>query len=165
MLFKEEHRLMILKGEKTETRRPAWRVNGKSHDTTTPKASRPAVPGRIHLFYTRPAFANPPGLPFCKAKILSCEREPLWQITEKGAIAEGYQSIDKYVVIWDRIWGEGSWNRDCRREVFVIRFEVVEQLLCAKCWQAPAIKGQLRAWNQSRELYCISCHGPGCDNG
>lgn len=156
MLFKEEHRLMILKGEKTETRRPTWTPGTKSKPSRE-KTARPAVPGGTRHFYTRPAFANPPGLPFCKALILGCEREPLRAITEMGAILEGYSCVTSYMDVWERIWGDGSWARDCNREVFVVRFKVTEQLLCARCWQPAGPQGSFWSYNRQPERYCSSC--------
>ena len=122
-------------------------------------AARPGKPGATHQFFTRPAFAVPPGLPFCTALILTCETEPLGVIDDAGAIAEGYSTRDEFKRVWCDIWGASAWVRDRTRDVFVVRFEVATQLACAKCWETPAIEGQLRAWQGSPELYCIFCHG------
>lgn len=164
LLFLEEHRLQILQGLKTETRRPTWTPGTKTKPSRE-KTARPAVPGAIHDFFTRPPFCRPPGTPFCSALILECGREPLGAIGVAGAFSEGYPSVHSYIGVWEKIWGAGSWRRDFRREVFVIRFQVTAQFVCAKCWD-PEEPEYLRPWNRFRpEKYCRLCHGPDCDNG
>lgn len=154
---------MILRRTKTETRRPAWKATTTGALTRTVVGRRPAKPGAIRGFYTRPAFVKPnPGTPFCTALILTVHAEAVGDIDAAGAIAEGYPDVAEFCGVWERIWGEGSWSVHKSRQVYVVRFEVVEQLACVKCGETPKIEGQLRSFAGSVELYCIHCFGPGC---
>ncbi len=137
MLYKPEHRQMILERTKTETRRLSDR--------------RPARPGVVRGFYTRIAIAG--GKPFCRAEILEVEREPLGKITQAGCVAEGYPHRSAYIEIWQRINGEDSWLRDRERLVWVVRFELIEQLGCCRCGDYGGLDGV----TDSVALFCEDC--------
>ncbi len=141
MLFKADHRMMICEGTKTETRRPD---NG---------VRRPAKPGAVRGFYTTSARFG--GRPFCRAEILTVEREMLGDIDEAGVRAEGYTSRAAFVGIWLEIWGPTAWDRDHRAEVWVVKFKLVEQLSCASC---GGLQGsELIEIEHSKALFCRFC--------
>ena len=97
ILFKPEHVPMILDGRKTETRRLA-------------QAGRRArwVVGGYHHCYTRPPFALGGSKPFALVRITKTPRvEPLGEITEAGAVAEGYASRAEYLKAFWRINPKG----------------------------------------------------------
>ena len=141
MLFKPEHRQMILERTKTETRRLSDR--------------RPARPGAVRGFYTRPAFVNPnPGRPFCRADILEVEREQLGAMLNVDANAEGYPGgLGAFAAVWDRINGAGTWEAQQKRLVWVVRFNPIEQLGCAGCGDY----GGLDVVTDSVALFCEDC--------
>jgi len=112
LLFKEEHKPKIINEEKTETRR-MW----------APRKARPKI-GSIHLAYTRPPFARPPGKPFAKLKILDVYKEMLGLIGPASILAEGYKYYMDYVEVWIKI--NGCWNAE--EIVDVVKFKVVEVL-------------------------------------
>ena len=152
MLFKTEHRPLICEGTKTETRRPQQGVVDR----------RPAKPGAVRGFYTRPAWSKPGGVPFCRAAIGEVWLEPLGAITLQGAQREGYASVIDYGRVWDRIWGSGSWLAQRDVEIWVVEFQLVEQLACATCG-APR---EVEAWGRlklasggdfQQALQCFHC--------
>lgn len=101
ILFKPEHAPMILDGTKTQTRRLGkcrWRV------------------GSIHQ--AKLNFKKGSN-PFAHIKILSRYQEPLGNISEADARAEGYNSIQEYVEVFKRIYG--MWDPDI--DVWVVNFE------------------------------------------
>lgn len=101
ILFKAEHVEPILTGQKTQTRRVGkkrWNV------------------GSIHQarlsYYAKP---------FARLRILSVRQERLGNISEKDARREGYESIEEYQEVFERIYGR--WIPD--KIVWVIDFEVI----------------------------------------
>lgn len=155
MLFKPQHREPICAKLKTETRRSKRKKMDKVKVVRTTTAHRPAVPGRVRGFYTRPAFVKNPGVPFCRAKILEVYEERLGDITLEGAIAEGYGSVEAYSVIWDEINGRGAWELDQDQLIWVVKFELVEQLTCARC----GVGTDLATFVESVALFCGKCRG------
>ncbi|MBE0448774.1 MAG: ASCH domain-containing protein [Actinobacteria bacterium] len=102
ILFKPEHKDMILAGKKTQTRRVGkkrWKV------------------GSIHQ-----ARLNYYSEPFARLKITGVRRELLGWITNEDAEKEGYSCIAEYKQVFRRIYG--FW--DDMQEVWVIDFEVVK---------------------------------------
>ena len=106
MLFKPEHKEMILEGKKTATRR-AWK--------------RPMV--KVGGIYK------------CKLKMLSKDffalikvtklyKQRLGMMSEGDALKEGYHSLDAFQDIWVRI--NGNWDNDLR--VDVIEFELISDM-------------------------------------
>lgn len=105
ILFKPEHVLLILGGNKTQTRRlgkKRWNV------------------GAVHQCRTQLV-----GEPFCRVRILDVRQERLLEIATADAMAEGYASSSDFLcafeaingVVWD---GEGGVNP----LVWVVEFEV-----------------------------------------
>lgn len=125
ILFKLEMAQAIIEGRKTVTRR-RW--------------DRPRVKvGSVHLCYTRPAFARPPGKPFAKVRIVSWswESQPmkmeraLLSVTNNSdqinaeARREGFKDWKDFQVTYMVINGATSIDEPCYR----IEFELVEVLL------------------------------------
>ncbi len=139
---------MILDLTKTETRRLSER--------------RPARPGVVRGFYTRPAFVKPnPGRPFCRAEILEVEREPLGAMRDLDARREGYRDVLQFSAVWETINGVGAWLAQQERLVWVVRFKVIEQLACAACGEYGDL-GRLHLKKRktaSVALFCEACGG------
>ena len=115
ILFKPEHKPMILTGQKTQTRRlgnKRWNV------------------GAIHKSYTRPAFARPPGKPFASVRILRVWEEQLKSISDEDAAAEGYPDRFQYLYAFYRIHGlDDVDERRAALEVLVwcVEFELLNE--------------------------------------
>ncbi len=104
MLFKKEHKDMILNGTKTATRR-AWK--------------KPMVKvGNIYQAKLQMLSKEY----FAKIKVTKLFKQELGEITEGDAIKEGYDCIMDFHEIWVKI--NGTWHDN--QEVYVIEFEVVE---------------------------------------
>lgn len=104
ILFKHEHVKPILNGTKTQTRRTGkkrWKIG----------AIRQAKTG-----YKKES-------EFAKLKILAIREEPLGDITEADALAEGYNTIAEYKEVFERIYG--FW--DSALPVWVLDFEKVAE--------------------------------------
>lgn len=104
ILFKQEHKPMILGGRKTQTRRTGkkrWNV-GSIHQAKTG-------------FKKDDVFAS--------LRILAVRPERLGDISEADARAEGYDSIEEYKKVFARIYGR--WMAD--EDVWVVDFEKVDK--------------------------------------
>lgn len=86
ILFKPEHKSMILNGTKTVTRR-FWK-------------KRRAVPGAIHQACL--SFSGPGRKPFALLRILEVYQERVKDIPDADVKAEGYGSRQDYLnILWD----------------------------------------------------------------
>ncbi len=104
MLFKQEHKEMILNGTKTATRR-GWK--------------KPMVKvGGIYKCKLKMLSKEY----FAKIKVTKLFKQELIYMTDKDAIKEGYKDKDGFKEIWIKI--NGIWHD--YKEVYVIEFEVVE---------------------------------------
>lgn len=112
LLFHPEHVPKIINEQKDETRR-MW----------APRKARPKV-GSIHLAYTRPPFARPPGKPFARLKIVDCYKEMLGLISPASVLSEGYLFYTDFVTGW--IDSYGCWNAG--EIIDVVKFKLVEVL-------------------------------------
>lgn len=112
MLFKPEHVNPILEGRKTQTRR-IWK-------------RRRAKPGSHHWAQTG---MYKPETRFACLEVLRVWQEPLINISEADAKAEGYQDSHEYLMAFVRInrlsWGEwdSEWI-DGQREVWCVEFKL-----------------------------------------
>ena len=114
ILFKESMVPLILNGTKTVTRRRGrrrWNV------------------GAVHLAYTRPAFARPPGKPFARVRIVSMDYEAFpghgharwWSRYMDGeAQREGFSSWDEFLNAYTEINGVSSTGEPCWRVEFTV---------------------------------------------
>jgi len=105
MLFKEEHKKMILENRKTQTRR-IW------------KKPRVKV-GGIYKAKTKMLSKDY----FAKIKVIQLFKQKLADMTHTEVWKEGYSNIIEFQDIWRKI--NGTWNP--HQEVDVIEFEVVER--------------------------------------
>ena len=112
MLFKKEHKEMILNGTKTATRR-IWK--------------KPMVKvGGIYKAKLKMLSKDY----FAKIKIVKLYKQKLNDMTEGDAIKEGYDCLRDFEKIWIEISGDwnsritGNWNGN--QIVDVIEFEVVK---------------------------------------
>ena len=104
MLFKKEHKDMILNGTKTATRR-AWK--------------RPMVKvGNIYQAKLKMLSKEY----FAKIKVIKLYKQRLRKMGLKDAKREGYPSLKEFFNVWYRINGLVNFSQ----EVYVIEFEVVE---------------------------------------
>jgi len=104
MLFKPEHKEMILEGNKTATRR-VWK--------------RPMVKvGGIYKAKLKMLSKDY----FAKIKVTKLFKQGLYFMTNDDAKKEGYRNIDDFAKIWIKINGE--WNPNLI--VYVIEFEVLK---------------------------------------
>lgn len=109
ILFKPEHVLLILGGNKTQTRRlgkKRWNV------------------GSVHKCYTRPPFAKGGAEPFCRVRILGVRRELLLDITAADARAEGYGNRLDYLDAFLTINCCSADTNDLYMPVWVVTFAV-----------------------------------------
>ena len=104
MLFKPEHKEMILQGTKTVTRRswkkPMVKVDG-------------IYKAKLQMLSKEY---------FAKIKVTKLYKQKLKNIMVRDIEKEGYSSLDEFVDIWKKI--NKSW--DGNTEVYVIEFEVVK---------------------------------------
>ena len=101
ILFKKEHKEMILSGRKTQTRRigkKRWKI-GSIH--------------QARLNFQTPFFA--------KLRILDVYQEKLGDITESDVYAEGYDSIDEYFDVFRNLNG----SVDLDELIWVVKFKLV----------------------------------------
>lgn len=105
MLFKPEHKQMILNGTKTATRR-VWK--------------KPMVKvGGIYKAKLKMLSKDY----FAKIKVTQFYTQRLRKMNESDCRKEGYNSLGEFVDIWIKI--NGKWNPDLF--VDVIEFEVVKE--------------------------------------
>lgn len=104
MLFKTEHIEMIKKGTKTQTRRN-WK-------------RRMVKPGGIYKVKTKMLSKDY----HCKIKVISVNKEKLFDMNEDDFIAEGYTDPNEFWDIWEKI--NGKPENIC---VYVIDFELYEE--------------------------------------
>ncbi len=105
LLFKPEHIYPILEGRKTETRRQwdRWRVNlGSTQQAKTVMISREF---------------------FALLEIMDRYEQTLGEISPGSIHAEGYNSLDQYRQVWEKI-NKRPW--DDSEEVKVVEFRVVD---------------------------------------
>jgi len=104
MLFKLEHKEMILNGTKTATRR-SWK--------------KPMVKvGGIYKAKLKMISKDY----FAKIKVLKLYKQKLKEIMVRDIEKEGYSSLSEFVDIWKKI----NKNWDGNTEVYVIEFEVIK---------------------------------------
>jgi len=104
ILFKPEHKDLILKDEKTQTRRRGklrWKI------------------GAVHQAKLN---FNKGSKPFAHLKIIAVREERLGDISKDDAQREGYASVDEYIQVFKQIYG--GW--DPEEKVWVIDFERVQ---------------------------------------
>ncbi len=111
MLFKPEHKEMILKGTKTATRR-VWK--------------RPMVKvGGIYKAKTKLLSKEF----FAKIMVFKLYKQRLYDMTEEDAKKEGYKNLKEFEKVWIKINGDwnnritGKWNGN--EEVYVIEFKTI----------------------------------------
>jgi len=107
MLFKPEHKEMILNGTKTATRR-IWK--------------KPMVKtGGIYKCKTK-MFSKEF---FAKIKVTKIFKQQLVDMTFEDLKKEGYKTTEEFIGIWEKINGRGSFEGDI--EVDVIEFKLEEK--------------------------------------
>ena len=104
MLFKPEHKKMILEGKKTATRR-VW------------KKPRVKVGG---IYKAKLKMLSKDY--FAKIKVTNLFKQPLAEMTQQDFEKEGYPQPNDFIFIWSQI--NGGWDRNM--VVDVIEFEVVK---------------------------------------
>lgn len=111
MIFQQHHREQIRTGEKTQTRR-IW----ESNQVTVGKTYRATLGGNVEqgMFTSREECD-------CFIRVTDVEEEPLGEMTEADAEAEGGYTLEEYREKWEAINGEGSWDPD--QAVWVVDFE------------------------------------------
>ena len=77
---------------------------------------RPAVPGSIHKLKK-----DRTNKVYGWIKILDCHQEKLGDLTEEGAKAEGFNSIDEYLDYFEKVNG----TKDPDTMVWVVKFELI----------------------------------------
>ena len=106
ILFRQEHVKPILEGRKTETRRTGkarWKI------------------GSIHQARTRMLDAKSC---FALLEIGGLEGMALHDVQPYEVWHEGYETLEEFVGVWERINGRGSWNHN--PQVWAVKFRVVE---------------------------------------
>ena len=139
MLFRPEHKQMILDGTKTATRRvwkkPMVKVGGIYKAKLKMLEVKCKICGKIdikknlrnHLRKEHKINRkldierNIVGVYFAKIKIVSLYKQKLYNMTEGDAIKEGYDCLRDFEKIWIKINGE--WNPNL--VVDVIEFELI----------------------------------------
>lgn len=130
----------LVAGRKTQTRRLAMRIPGKTryrNQDKTPKPSiwQQATPGDVLL-----CCVSPYQPPFARALLLEHRIEPLNALTDEGAMAEGIMAvgdrfsasetnrhlfaptpIEAFRLLWESLHGSGSWERNPRVVVLTFR--------------------------------------------
>ncbi len=105
MLFKPEHKEMILNGTKTATRRD-WK--------------KPMVKvGGIYKAKLKMLSEDY----FAKIKVTKLYQECLYNMTQEDARKEGYLDLDSFKMVWKKI----NKGFDKFEKVYVIEFEKVEE--------------------------------------
>jgi hypothetical protein len=115
ILFKSEHKPMILSGRKTETRRRGkkrWNV------------------GAVHACYTKPPFSRGGAEPFAHVRIISVTPTEMWKTTPEDAFREGYGDVHGFVSAYCRINHvdvdhDMDFSYALYEPIWAIRFEVV----------------------------------------
>jgi len=106
MLFKPEHKDMILNGTKTATRRN-WK--------------KPMVKvGGIYKCKLQMLSKEY----FAKIKVIDLYKQELGCMTEEDANKEGYKSLFDFWEIWNKI--NGNWIE--KQEVYVIEFKLIKEV-------------------------------------
>lgn len=103
MLFKPSHVPMILNGNKTATRRnwaKPYVIVGHNYPCKLKMLSKET---------------------FARIKVLKVYKQKLNLMTDTDAKKEGYNSMEEFVEIWEKI--NGLWNPNL--EVYVIEFELI----------------------------------------
>jgi len=148
MLFKPEHKEMILNGTKTATRRvwkkPMVKVGGIYKAKTKMLSVKCKLCGKVdfkinlkkhlrkeHNIHNKLEIArNIVGDYFAKIKVIKLYKQKLYDMTKRDAIKEGYDCLRDFEKIWVEINGNwnnrltGNWNGN--QEVDVIEFGVVK---------------------------------------
>jgi len=106
MLFKPEHKDMILKGKKTATRR-VWK-------------KRMVKEGGVYKCKLKMLSKDY----FAKIVVMEVYEEQLKDMDDEDAKSEGYKNMEAFKEIWIKI--NGSWNP--KQEVTVIRFLRVSEM-------------------------------------
>lgn len=111
MIFNPHLILPILRGVKTQTRRP----------TKPGKAGAPYAPCRYRVGRTYALQARRGGRAIARIHVDNVRREPLEAITDRDARREGFADRAEFFSYWLELYG----RIDLRRDVWVITFEVV----------------------------------------
>jgi len=112
LLFKPELAGLIVRREKTQTRRDWRRKSG-------PRAGEPYPRVRVGGTYqVRTSFYSKP---VCRIRVTGLRRQRLGDISEHDAKREGFASVEQFIAAWVRI--NGRWTPD--RVVWVVDFEMV----------------------------------------
>jgi hypothetical protein len=110
ILFRPEHVDLILKGQKTQTRRlgkKRWNV------------------GSVHLAKTKMLSKEH----FVKLKVLDVYQEVLGDISDEDSIAEGYPNWQEYLKefrVINKIKNDDEWEQILRQIVWVVEFKAIE---------------------------------------
>ena len=118
LLFKREHVPLILDGTKTETRR-LWIDKKTSKARVKPRC----LVDKIHLAKTKMLSKEY----FAKLLIKKVWKEPLGDITDEGAIREGYKNREVYLVAFfeiNEIIDIVEKVYALENELWVVRFEL-----------------------------------------
>lgn len=140
MLFKKEHKEMILNGTKTATRRvwkkPMVKVGGIYKCKLKMFSMKCKLCGKVdfkknlkkhmkkeHNIHNKLEIEkNIVSDYFAKFKVTKLYKQKLKEITEEDVLKEGYKNMTDFFHIWEKINGE--WKDDI--EVYVIEFEVIK---------------------------------------
>lgn len=146
LLMLPELALLAYKGKKTETRRTGKRyANWRAGDTIwirEPWAVHPfcdslKIPAtglssliiyhhpKLDGLRKRSALSMPKWAARTHAVITSVHQERLKEITEAGAIAEGFESRKEFAELWDEIKTTPETQWDANPMVWVVKFELL----------------------------------------